>query len=306
MTTKAEPRHDKRTVEQEQADPLELRDESDEIIDTLRRQLASLQHQLDTYRASESGGGAAAPPEPPEVTLATWNAELTPRLTRHLQRPAEELTERLGRIIAKVEDPELREELIQCRETAFFLFDTFRRISDNHQVLTDSLSDTVNEVSTADFARLLEHLRGDHATPLAVSRAPAMPARVALRTASTVSILRKLTLLAETVTESGLRVDLDFTAAADGDTVPPPGAAAGPARLRVRLVTPTAWERLQDANDVASIAFRPGATAEAVVDLLYVQKIVELQGGLLAFHQRGGQVFGFELLLPAAALAPGT
>ena len=293
-------------MEQEQADPMELRDESDEIIDNLRRQLAALQGQLDTYRASESGGGATAPPEPPEVALATWNAELTPRLTRRLQKPAEELTERLGRIIAKVEDPELRAELIQCRETAFFLFDTFRRISDNHQVLTDSLSDTVNEVATADLARLLEHLRGDQATPLAVSRAPAMPARMALRSESTLSILRKLTRLAETVTNSGLRVDMDFLTAADGTAPALTSDAAHRQGLRVRLVTTKAWERLQDANDVSSIAFRPGATAEVVVDLLYVEKIVELQGGALALYQRDGPVFGFELRLPATALVPRT
>jgi hypothetical protein len=102
-----------------------------------------------------------------------------------------------------------------------------------------------------------------------------------------------------------VRLELDFQSAEERNDGAPAGAAASRPGLRVRLLTPKAWERLQDANDVSSIAFRPGATAEAVVDLLYVEKIVELQGGALAFHQRDGQVYGFELRLPATALGPG-
>lgn len=270
-----------------------LRDESDEIIDNLKQQLASLQGQLDQYKASESGGGAVAPPEPPDIALATWNAELTPRLTDRLQTPAKELTERLERIIDKVQDPGLREELERCRETAFFLFDTFRRISDNHQTLTDSLTDTINHVAATDFSRLLEHLLGSRATPLVVTRTGQVPQRLAFRTESALSLLQKLARLIDTVTESEMSVELDFQSAAGGN---------GADFVCVRLMTANPWAQLENAEHVSSVAFRPGTTAQTVVDLLYVEKIVELQGGTLTFHLQNGEVHGFEARLPAAAV----
>ncbi|HUJ74987.1 MAG TPA: hypothetical protein VL359_09020, partial [bacterium] len=72
-----------------------------------------------------------------------------------------------------------------------------------------------------------------------------------------------------------------------------PGAPS----LRMRVTTGSAWEGLQG-DDVSAVAFRSGVRAGSVVDLLYVQKIVELQGGSLGFHRREGQVYGFELHWP--------
>src|SRR3972149_3878398 len=82
MTTKSEPQVDTLDVALDPADDaVELRDESDEIIDTLKRQLASLQGQLDQYRTSASGGSGAAPPAQPDPALVPWHAQLAPRLT---------------------------------------------------------------------------------------------------------------------------------------------------------------------------------------------------------------------------------
>lgn len=302
MTTKTDPLQDalrkERAEEKEAAEGVLLRDESDAIIDNLKRQLEALQGELAGYKSAEAGGRGGAPPPPPrppvDDDLATWNAALTPHLTRRLQAPAAELTARLERIIEQVDDPDLREELERCRETAFYLFDTFRQISDNHRQLTDSLDDERRVVALADLCRMLEHSRGDAATPLPVAPAVGMPRMLALRSQSLLTISGKLARLAADVRGigprgEGLRIELEFHGAPD----------APDAELELRMLTKEAWEPLRDTQDVSSVAFRAGATAESVVNLLYVEKIVQLQGGTLAFHVEAGDVHGFTVRVPA-------
>ncbi len=304
MTTKTDPLQDalrkQRKDEEEAAEGVLLRDESDAIIDNLKRQLEALQGELAEYKSADAGGRGTLPPSPPrppgEDDLATWNAALTPHLTRRLQAPAAELTARLERIIEQVDDPELREELERCRETAFYLFDTFRQISDNHRQLTDSLDDERRVVALADLCRMLEHSRGDAATPLPVTPALGMPRMLALRSQSLLTISGKLARLAADVRGigprgEGLRIELEYHGAPDTPD----------AQLELRMLTSDAWEPLRDMQDVSSVAFRAGATAESVVNLLYVEKIVQLQGGTLAFHQEGGAVHGFTVRVPVGS-----
>ncbi len=51
---------------------------------------------------------------------------------------------------------------------------------------------------------------------------------------------------------------------------------------------------------VSAAIIRSGVRSRAVVDLLYVEKIIEMRGGRLEFMREGEQVNGFAVHLPVA------
>jgi hypothetical protein len=67
--------------------------------------------------------------------------------------------------------------------------------------------------------------------------------------------------------------------------------------LRLLVETDRPWRGV-DGDEVSGVVFRPGVRAASVVDVLYVEKLIELQGGRLSFHREAGQVLGFEVLWP--------
>ena len=274
--------------------PVVLRDESDEIIDNLKQQLDSLQGQLARYRAGETGGSGGGPPRP--GTLAAWNADVVRHLASGLQGPAGELTRRLERLIDQVSDPALREELERCRDTASFLFDTFRRISDNHHLLTASLSLERPLVDRDALLRELGEATRAGGRELPVRPRTTLPERVKVAAPSAAGALRILTqavLAMPAVADDGaLCVEVAVT----------PGQGGRRPALWVCLRGEVDWPEQSPNAPVASLAFKPGRGAAAVVDLLYVEKIVALGGGRLSFHQRDGKVRGVELALPAERL----
>jgi hypothetical protein len=140
----------------EEQGPVVIRDESDEIIDDLKRQLAALQTELSAFKDSETdgtaGGRAAKARKGSRARLVhEFNSGFAPHLAQRLQAPAEELTRRLANLIEQVNDPALRKELELARETAFFLSSTFHRIQDNHRLLTESLVAERIELPVAEF-----------------------------------------------------------------------------------------------------------------------------------------------------------
>jgi hypothetical protein len=68
----------------------------------------------------------------------------------------------------------------------------------------------------------------------------------------------------------------------------------------MRVETGRPWQGVTG-DDVSGVVFRPGVRATSVVDVLYIEKIIELQGGKLSFYREGGQVMGFEVLWPLEA-----
>ena len=279
-----------------------LRDESDDIIDNLKSQLSSLQSQLDTYKSVEHEPGASGAGDGGDL-LNSWNATLTPHLASRLQLPAEELTNRLDRLIEQVAEPELREELERCRDLAFFFYETFHKISNNHRLLTESLTSPKLEVELADFCRLLEHPLARQGTPVPVHRQPDLPRRMTFASRSAVTVVKALAELAATLFGKELQIEVGHTApgASDLET-----AASDPetAELILRVYTDAGGTEADPGEEVSVFAMRRGITANTVVDLLYVEKIIELQGGSFAFDRRGGKVHGFVVRLPGA-LSPG-
>ncbi len=318
-----------------------LRDESDAIIDNLKRQLQSLQQELaQTQRAGSgrsstaraagpgaagggsgvaggsasaavgsasaaSGGAGAALGGADAVGSGTragptrgemmehWNASLTPHLAARLQAPAEELTQRLTRLMEQVSDPELRAELELCRDTAFFISSTFERIRDNHQLLTESLIDEKEDLSAAEFgARLTDSLRRRGGPVPALNGLEAGAAadgeRLLVSPKSVGTVLLTLAQLAGTMFGTPARVAASLVSAEGG----------APASLRLTVTTPQTWPGMEKHQEVSAVIFRPGVRANSIVDLLYVEKIVELQGGSIGFNREQGQVHGFEILWP--------
>ena len=185
-----------------------LRDESDEIVDNLKSQLESLQAQLEAYKSAEkqpsaAGGGAAGENE---ALVASWNQQLTPHLASRLQLPAEELTHRLDRLIEQVGDPELREELERCRELAFFFYETFHKISNNHRLLTESLTAPKMEVDTADFCRVLEYPVPKQSTPFPVHKQSGLPKRIFFASCAAATVMQALAEVATTLFGKELRI----------------------------------------------------------------------------------------------------
>lgn len=284
-------------TEQAAAEELVLRDESDEIIDTLKSQLKSLKTQLDAYKTADSGG--PGPPQPAggeqEELMKAWNAGLAPHLATRLQMPTEELTARLDRLIEQADEPELRQELERCRDLAYFLFETFRKISSSHRLLTESLTAPKEKVEMAEFGRMLERALPPTAAAPKVRLAPELPEHIVFTSRSANTIMKALAELAMTLFGKELHIDVGL--------IPPGEKGPGePGYLRFRLAGETSWAdpaREQGREqEVAAFAMKRGITANTVVDLLYVEKIIELQGGDFSFHREKGRVHGFELFLP--------
>ncbi len=267
-----------------------LRDESDEIIDNLKRQLSSLQGQLDVYHAgAEFPGGRAVAAG--DALSSSWEAGITPHLSTRLQVPAEELTARLDRLIEKIDDSELRQELEHCRDLAFFLFETFQKISANHNLLTESLVAPKSEVEMAQFCRLLEHVLPALGTPIPVHKAADVPRRLVFSTKSATMVVKTLAELAHAF--SGMSPRLDISKAS-----PESGAGKAQPFLNIAVFSESPWAESEDAQEVTAFAMQRGITAGTIVDLLYVEKVIELQGGTFAFQRVEGKVHGFSVQLP--------
>ena len=293
------------TIERDRATDLEdgsegvvLRDESDEIIDTLKRQLENLQGQLAAYRAPPGAPGAERPPPPggglgakdPQLAAALEEG-LTPHIASRLRLPAEELTARLSRLIERVDDPELRQELEHCRDTAHFLFETFQKISSNHARLTESLVAAKSQVEITEFCRLLEHVLPEQRTPVPLQMVSEVPRRIVFSSQSALAVVRTLAELVRTFSGENPRIEVSRAEE-------PPGP--GPARdaLVIRILSESPWAEGGHPGEVSTFAFRRGITAGPVVDLLYAEKIIELQGGRLGFYRSGEKVQGVEVWLP--------
>ncbi|HKI99034.1 MAG TPA: hypothetical protein VKB51_11215 [bacterium] len=272
-----------------------LRDESDEIIDNLKQQLQALQAQLNSYkRATPPGGsGGTIRPEPDE--RQTLDLGLTPHIASRLQIPAEELTQRLERIIEQVTDPSLRAELEACRDTAFFLSDTFQRIEQQHQALTDSLTADALVMDAGTFRERLEGSLRDRSLAMRVEAVSPLPAQLRLSPQSAITVLTTLAELtedlfgrAQQITVACPRMD---DAAEGADTF-----------LQLQITGDAPWAEVAEGEAVSAVAIRSGARSRAVVDLLYVEKIIEMRGGSLDFLRRAQGVCGFTVHIPITLL----
>lgn len=261
---------------------LVMRDESDEIIDGLKRQLQALQEELSAYRA---GGGAH--PEPTEALLRAWGEEFPPFLASRLRVPAEDLSERLNRVIAQVGDPGLRRELEKCRDTAALLSGTFRRIQDNHRLLTASLAAEKMELPVEAFCRQIENAlreRG-HQTPRIDGLEPGATLRVAAGAAC--AVVATLTELVTTLFGPPVLTRIDLAGAKKAGV------------FRLHIATPRPWHEVES-EEVSELVLREGVQAHSIVDLLYVEKIAELQGATVRYLKEQGAVHGLEVTWPSA------
>lgn len=298
MSNKPSPRvelQDEQADQPEDQEEVLLRDESDEIIDTLKQRLRNLEAQLAHYRGDEGapGGPGAGEPAGRERPPGGWGGELVPHIAARLQVPAEELTGRLDALIERTDDPALRAELEHCRDTAFFLFDTFREISDKHAELTESLAVNPEHLEVPDFLARLEAALTERRLPVSLRGGADLPPQRVLAAPSVITVLTTLAAVGSELLGETARIEL---APAEGE--PAPGAERVP--LRLRITGEQVWEGLAEDDQVTSVAIRAGMRSAAVVDLLYVEKIIEMQGGAVGFYRDQGQVHGFEVLLPAA------
>ena len=271
------------------AEDVVLRDESDEIIDNLKSQLRSLQGQLDAYKSTETGAGGGEPPE--EEIVQAWSTGLAPHLASKLQFPAEELTGRLERLIDQVDDSDLRHELERCRDLAYFLFETFRRIGSTHRLLTESLTAPRVTVETTEFCKVMETISPAAGASLPVNQESTLPTRIHFASRSAVTVMKALAELATAIFGKDLRLSV-------GNLAPGEAGPGEPGYLTLQLYSENSWSDVPEGDDVSMFAMRQGITANTIVDLLYVEKIIEIQGGDFAFHRSGGKVYGFRLRFP--------
>ena len=278
----------------EGGDGLVLPDESDGIIEDLKSQLQSLQGELAQYRQEETAGSgdASIPPRAAPTTTGEtpddWDATFAPRIVSRLQGPTEELTARLERLIEQVQDPDLRQELEHCQQTAFYLFDTFRQVSDNHHALMASLSDEEPMLEPAVFAEAVRSELATAATGAKVEDALApesggLPhsALVVVKTLARVA----LQLIGEV---ESVRIESDEVGG-----------------ICVTLACSASRDGLEQVESPSQVVFKPGVSAITVVDWLYMEKIVELRGGAVTLHHIDKRAAGFQIRLPGAPDARG-
>jgi hypothetical protein len=295
MSGKATPTdqsQDKRTRARPQDDVV-LRDESDEIIDNLKQQLQALQAQLNRYKRPAGAGGGTIRPEADE--RRALDLGLTPHIASRLQIPAEELTERLERLIGQVEDPALRAELEACRDTAFFLSDTFQRIEQQHQALTDALTADALVMDAQAFRERLESSLRERSLGVRVEAVSPLPAQLRLSPQSAITVLTTLAELAGDLFGRAQQVTVACPRLEDAEE----GADTF---LQLQITGDTPWGEVPEGEAVSSVAIRSGARSRAVVDLLYVEKIIEMRGGSLDFLRRNQRVCGFTVHIPITLL----
>ena len=268
-----------------------LRDESDEIIDNLKNQLSSLQGQLEAYKSAEIGAGAGGGEPPEDELIHAWSKGLTPHLANKLQLPADELTGRLERLIDQVDDSELRGELERCRDLAYFLFETFRRIGSTHRMLTESLTAPRATVETAEFCQAMKTISPAAEAVIPVNQESALPERIHFASRSAVTVMKALAELATAIFGAELKLNV-------GSLAPGELGADEPGYLTLQLYSESSWSDVPEGDDVSAFAMRQGITANTIVDMLYVEKIVEIQGGDFGFHRSGGKVYGFKVHFP--------
>ena len=268
-----------------------LPDESDAIIANLKDQLNSLQRQL--HQSRPEGQGPLSPDGSPPPAGSALDGGMTMRIASRLKIPAEELTARLERLIEQITDPELKAELIQCRETAFFLFDSFRHINEKHEELTQSLTAEFQEIDRKEFLGRLEASLHDRNLPVTVEGDPSLPNTIGLPPSSVITILATL---------AGLAVDI-FDRPGTARVSCPDWEAkkgSGEGTLELRLTCERSLPKMEYGEAVSAAIIRSGVRSRSVVDLLYVEKIIEMRGGKLEFLRNGDQVNGFKVSLPVS------
>jgi hypothetical protein len=280
-------------------DEVVLRDESDEIIDNLKQQLQALQAQLNRYKR----GPGSPPTRPAAEERRELDLGLTPHIASRLQIPAEELTARLERLIGQVHDPALKAELEACRDSAFFLSDTFQRIEQQHQALTDSLTADALVMDAAAFRERLEGSLRQRSLGVRVEADSPLPAQLRLSPQSAITVLTTLAELTEDLFGRTERLTVGCPRLDDAEE----GADTF---LQLQITGAAPWAEVAEGEAVSAMAIRSGARSRAVVDLLYVEKIIEMRGGSLDFLRRKDRVCGFTVLIPItllkkAAPAPG-
>lgn len=295
MTIKAPPTLEDEEQQQEEKTSGEvlLRDESDEIIDNLKEQLQALQGQLAKFNDKKPPETSKSP-ESSEIETRL-QAGLTPHIASRLQIPAEELSQRLERLMDKVSEPELRDELEKSHDTALFLYDTFKRISEKHEDLTQSLTDESLVMDGGTFVGQLQESMNQHNLPVQVQEKGALPERMLLPPRSVITVLTTLTNLAVDLFGHAAQLQLSCPGLESAN----PGDTMG---LWLRISSDRALPGMDDEEEVTSLAIRSGVRSHAVVDLLYVEKIIEMRGGSLGFHRKAGKTHGFEVMIPVTVL----
>jgi hypothetical protein len=283
---------------------LVLPDESDRIIADLRHQLSSLQEQLSRYEqsgprpatpSSAGTGGELATAPGARSADRSWSDEWAPQVADRLRAPAQDLTARLERVIEQVQDASLRAELEHCLQTAFYLFSTFRHISDNHRVLLESLEPERPRISVETLRSALQAELVSQGNSTVPDVAGGWPAPGPSLSASAPAVAATVARIASELIGQVIRVTLESEnvqrPSTSGDTVLVTIACAGANPELVAL------------DNAAQLIYRPEVSAVTVVDWLYMEKIVELQGGTLRLYHRGDRAAGFQLRLP---VEPGT
>lgn len=263
-----------------------IRDEADAIIDNLKSELNALQSQLTHYR--DAGGG---PPDQGRGTgpsARAYDASLTPHIAARMEIPAEELTRRLEQLIGQIDDRQLQEELEQCRDTASFMHDTFRQISEKHQRLTDSLTAPPQEMDAEAFCNHLEESLHERNLMVPLTKGLGLPRRLSLSPQTVITILATLTELAADI------FSLPSKLIVAGD------AGAGESLL-LRIECGETREMRRGEEPLSALVIRSGIRSKSVVELLYVEKIIEMRGGSLKFMERDGKAGGFEVRLPLSS-----
>ena len=298
-----------KTDRRETAGELVLPDESDRIIADLRTQLHSLQQELSTYRRDEAGSAAGAPMAasgagaPPPMASApgqarSWSDEWAPEIAARLNAPAQDLTQRLERVIAQVQDPALRGELETCLETAFYLFATFRHIADNQSILLSSLEQSHGVIELGDLRDRIQSALAAQGMSTAPDTTGDWPGALSGVPESIVTVVATVARIAQELVGRVIRVTLHVeqaqtrSAATDG--------------VCITIACARANGDMKAMDSAAQLVFKPGVSAITVVDWLYMEKVVELKGGSLRLYHRGDRAAGFQVRVPLDASDPGS
>ncbi len=255
---------------------LMLRDEADAIIDNLKRQLDALQHQLSSQRKSAAASQqkpANTPKTPPFQTTA-----LMPQVVGRLGEGAAELASRLEKTAQEIPDPTLRKEIAGCQIQAGQLHLALNQIPSRHQLLEERLSGEDSIVSVAALAeQLAAAVKASCSRDIPV-RTNNLPDTLSLSPACLFTMVSALSAFAS-------EIFTDLT-----DILLQPATPAQPPTLEILLQGAQPINQAVPADVIAAVLTRP-TTSQVLVDLLYIEKILDMRNGNMGFSSPPNKIW---------------
>ena len=241
-----------------------LRDEADAIIDNLKSQLDALQHQLST----QARGALLPKISKEELQQKQWQKSLTPKVAGRLGEQASQLADNLAKVAQTVPDIALQEKIKGCQTQATQLNHALSGIESCYQVLEERLSSKGSLVSVPALAEQLAAVIKASSKNDVPIRTNNLPETLRLSPACLLTIISALAVLVQEMFKGLAEITLQ------------PAHPSTPNTLEIILI---GLKPASQNKDVLTATLAQATPSKVLLDILYVDKILDMRGGSMGF-----------------------